>query len=64
MTPLEAVARATRARQRAETAYRAAIDHAHQAGHTLREISEAAGITREGVRYLVSGDKYRKGRKP
>ena len=64
MTPLEAVTRATRARQRAEQTYRAAIDHARKAGHTFREIGEAAGITKKGVRYLVDEDKYRKGKKP
>lgn len=56
MTPLEAVTRATRARDRGYLAYLDAIKAAHKAGHSLREIGQAAGITKEGVRYLINGD--------
>jgi predicted transcriptional regulator len=51
--PLEQVRKATRGRKRTETQYRAAIVAARAAGHTLREIGEAAGITEQGVRHLL-----------
>lgn len=54
--PLQAVTRATKRRDRAYLAYLTAIKDAHKAGHTLREIGHAAGITGEGARYLINGD--------
>jgi hypothetical protein len=53
---LAAVTRATTRRTDADRAYRAAIHAAHQAGHTMEEIGRAAGITRQGVGYLLHPD--------
>lgn len=54
--PLATVKRAAQQRLRADQAYRAAITAARDAGHTLPEIGEAAGITKQGVRYLLFPD--------
>lgn len=52
---LSAVARAARKRAQADQAYRAAI-RAARPTHTLDEIGRAAGLTRQGVRYLLYPD--------
>ena len=51
---LATVTRATRQRVDAEARYRAAIRAASDAGHSLSEIGKAAGLTRNGVRYLLN----------
>ena len=53
---LSAIRRATTRRDTADQAYRAAIRAAREAGHTLDEIGKAAGITRQGARYLLHPD--------
>lgn len=52
---LSAVARAAARRTASDEAYRAAIQAARQA-HTLEEIGRAAGLTKQGVRYLLHPD--------
>ena len=53
---LNAVKRATTRRATAEESYRAAINEARAAGHTLPQIGEAAGISAQGVHYLLFPD--------
>ena len=53
---LRLVARAARDRAGADQAYRAAIQAARDSGHTLQAIGDAAGITKNGVRYLLYPD--------
>ena len=53
---LTAVRRAAQKRTQADTAYREAIRAAREAGHTLEETGQAAGLTRQGVRYLLNPD--------
>lgn len=56
-TALKRVTRATTRRDetcaRSFEQYLEAIRAARQAGHTLEEIGQAAGITKNGVRYLL-----------
>jgi hypothetical protein len=52
---LAAVTKATRRRTHADQAYREAIENARQQ-HTLEEIGRAAGLTKQGVRYLLHPD--------
>ena len=59
---LAAVTRATRQRELAEEQYRNAIELA-RSRHTLEEIGNAAGLTKQGVRYLLFPDP-RKEQKP
>lgn len=55
--PLHAVTRATNKRGLAEFDYRQAIRAAREAGHTLQEIADAAGLsTRSSVAYLLNPD--------
>lgn len=54
--PLTIVKHATRKREQADTAYRQAIQAARATGHTLQEIADASGLTRQGVRYLLHPD--------
>lgn len=56
---LAAVRRATKTRADADSKYRAAIAAARQ-NHTLEEIGRAAGLTKQGVRYLLHPDPRRK----
>ena len=53
---LSTVRRAANRRQDAETAYRAAVRAAREAGHTLEEIGKAAGISKHGAHYLLNPD--------
>lgn len=50
---LATVTRAARQRARAEQDFRAAITAAREARHTLTEIGQAAGLTKQGVRWLL-----------
>ena len=52
---LSAVRRAAHRRQAAEMAYRRAIVEAREE-HTLEAIGQAAGLTKNGVRYLLYPD--------
>jgi hypothetical protein len=52
---LSTVTRAARKRAQADADYRAAIAAARN-GHTLEEIGQAAGLTKQGVRYLLFPD--------
>jgi predicted transcriptional regulator len=54
--PLTTVKQATRKREQADAAYRQAIQAARATGHTLQEIADASGLTRQGVRYLLHPD--------
>jgi DNA-directed RNA polymerase specialized sigma24 family protein len=49
MLPLTRVKRAQQRRASATQEYRDAIRAAHTAGHTLREIAEAAGVSHVAV---------------
>ena len=42
--------------------YLDAIRAAREAGHTLQEIGKAAGITKNGVRYLLNPDPRKDGK--
>ncbi len=53
---LAAVRRATNRRRGAEELYRSKILAAREAGHTLSEIADAAGLGVTGVRYLLHPD--------
>ena len=53
---LSAIRRASSRRDKAYEAYVAAVRAAREAGHTLDEIGKAAGITRQGARYLLYPD--------
>lgn len=53
---LSAVTRAANRRATTDHDYRAAIREAREAGHTLDEIAGAAGLTRQGVWYLLNPD--------
>ena len=53
---LSTVRRAANRRQDAETAYRAAVRAAREAGHTLSEIGNALGCTKANVHYLLNPD--------
>lgn len=53
---LTAVKHATRKREQADAAYRQSIQAARATGHTLQEIADASGLTRQGVRYLLHPD--------
>jgi regulator of protease activity HflC (stomatin/prohibitin superfamily) len=53
--PLARVKRATSARRRAEREYRAALLAAREAGYSLAQVGDAAGITRQGVRKVTVG---------
>ena len=61
-TLLRAVTRAANRRTTTEQAFRDTLKAAADGGHSLREIGQAAGLSYEGVRYLVHGDP-RKARK-
>lgn len=50
---LSAITRATRRRIEADRAYRESIRAAREAGHSMPEIGEAAGITKQGVAWLL-----------
>ena len=50
---LTLVGKAARRRKDADRAYREAIAAARQEGHTLEAIGEAAGVTRQGIDYLL-----------
>lgn len=52
---LAAVTRAARKRAEAEAAYRAAIAAARET-HTMPQIARAAGLTKQGVSYLLRPD--------
>lgn len=52
---LSAVTRAANRRTDADRAYRQAIEAA-RSQHTLEEIGRAAGLTKQGVRYLLFPD--------
>ena len=52
---LSAVTRAANRRTAADEGYRAAI-RAARTSHTLEEIGRAAGLTKQGVRYLLNPD--------
>ena len=54
---LSRVRRATHKRAEADNNYRAAIEAAREGGHTLVEIAQAAGITMQGVHYLLNPDR-------
>lgn len=54
--PLTAVRRATHKREQAYGEYLDAIRAARATGHTLQEIADASGLTRQGVRYLLHPD--------
>lgn len=58
---LAAVTRAATRRADADRAYRAAINAA-RSKHTLEEIGTAAGLTKQGVRYLLFPDPRKKQR--
>lgn len=60
---LSAVRRAATRLTDAETARLDAIHAARAEGHTLDAIGQAAGLTRQGVRYLLNPDP-RKGKTP
>lgn len=51
--PLTAVRRAASRRKQADSDYRAAIRAAREAGHTMPEIGEAAGIGKQTVFALL-----------
>lgn len=53
---LTAVRRATRRRNDGHASFVASLRAARQAGHTLQEIAQAAGISRQYVSYLLNGD--------
>lgn len=53
MNELATVTRTARRRARAETDFRAAVHAARAARHTLAEIGAAAGLTKQGVRWLL-----------
>lgn len=53
MNELIHVTRTARRRRRAETDFRNAIAQAREARHTLAEIGDAAGLTKQGVRWLL-----------
>ena len=53
---LSAVKHAARKRVSAEAVYRDSIRAARETGHTLEAIGQAAGITKNGVRYLLITD--------
>ncbi len=59
---LSAVTRAAKKRADADRDYRDAIAAARER-HTLEEIGRAAGITKQGARYLLHPDP-RKGQRP
>ena len=52
---LRAVTRAAKRRQASDQEYRAAITAAYP-DHTLEEIGRAAGLTAQGVHYLLRPD--------
>ena len=54
--PLTVVKRAAQKRAQADQAYRASIRAARETGCTLEAIGQAAGITKNGVRYLLYPD--------
>jgi predicted transcriptional regulator len=53
---LAAVTRAANRRTTADETYRAAIRAARDAGHTMTEIGQAAGITKQAVRVRLIRD--------
>jgi DNA-directed RNA polymerase specialized sigma24 family protein len=53
--PLEGVRRTSSELARARTAQHVAITRAYAEGVSLREIAEAAGVSHETVRRIVSG---------
>jgi hypothetical protein len=54
---LAAVTRAAARRTTADQAYRAAIRTARDAGHTMTEIGQAAGISKQAVSVRLLRDK-------
>lgn len=54
--PLAAVKRAAHRRAQADEQYRASIRAARETGCTLEAIGQAAGLTKNGVRYLLHPD--------
>ena len=55
-TLLRAVTRAASRRTTTEQAFRASLRAAVDGGHSLREVGQAAGLSYEGVRYLLHPD--------
>lgn len=55
MQPLTRVKRATTRRASADAEYRNAITAAHTAGHSLRQIATAAGISHVRVLKILRG---------
>lgn len=53
---LSAVTRATQRARTAEQARLQAMRAAREAGHNMTEIGRAAGLTKQGVRYLLNPD--------
>lgn len=53
---LSAVKRAARRRASADSDYRAAIRAAHDAGHSLRAIAEAAGVSHVAILKTLRSD--------
>lgn len=53
MNELTHVARTARRRAQAEQDFHAAVHAAREARHTLAEIGQAAGLTKQGVRWLL-----------
>ncbi len=56
MNPLAVVKRATRNREKSQAAWRSAILDARDAGCSLREIAEAAGVSHVRIVQLLRGD--------
>lgn len=56
MQPLTRVKRAANRRASADSEYRAAILAARDAGHSLRQIADAAGISHVRVLKIARGD--------
>lgn len=56
MRPLTRVKRANTRRASADAEYRAAITAAKAAGHSLRQIAEAAGISHVRVLKILRGE--------
>jgi len=50
---LDAVREAAQARDAADSDFRRLLREAHGEGHSLAEIGRAAGLTKQGVRWLI-----------
>jgi predicted DNA-binding protein YlxM (UPF0122 family) len=54
LSPLQRVTDAALTRILADVKYRHTLKHAREAGHTFKEIAEAAGVTRSAIYQILN----------